>query len=256
MNKILLLTALLLTGLSSSAQYVLDQHNTGFAQNRSIVDNIQSCIQTFTAGMSGALVEVRIDIETGNCPYPIVCNIHDGGPSGNIIATELLTLPINTSRSIQSIAFSIPAIINAGNTYAISLNANCVSGPGYSVWWYKSVNDGYTNGQAYTNNGGTLQPEDSLNDFYFQTYMLAVSGIGEYSTARLSIGPNPATTSLTLRSFSSSDLEICSAGGQVVLAFPDAGMETTLDISGLHAGLYFIRSVNRQGIAVRKFIKL
>ncbi|GAB4136718.1 MAG: hypothetical protein Fur0041_11280 [Bacteroidia bacterium] len=190
-NGILIFTLHFLT-LHAFAQ-TLDQNNTGNNPTRSLVDNIQSCAQTFKAGMSGTLAQVKVDITTENCPYPLICKIMDGAPGSTVLATEVVNIPINTSRSIYTITFTTPPALVSGNTYTIALYANCVSAPGQSIWWYKSVNGAYNNGQAYNMFVTTVQPEDTLNDFYFQTYMSVAQSVSENTGMQIKVAPNPAS---------------------------------------------------------------
>lgn len=237
----LLLSAITLSATQVFAQVTLDQSNTGTSSTRSIVDNLQSCLQTFEAGISGTLNQVKIDIETQNCPYALVCRIYDGLPGSTELTNEVVTVPINTPRNLYTINFSTPANLTAGNTYTIGVYANCISGPGYSIFWYKSVADNYDFGQAYVQNGSTPAAEDSLNDFYFQTYVTPVSGISENSLENVKVFPNPANDIIRLQIDDTKNYtySLVDQTGRIILDEANS-INNTIDVSGIENGYYFV----------------
>lgn len=237
----LLLSAITLSATQVFAQVTLDQSNTGTSSTRSIVDNLQSCLQTFEAGISGTLNQVKIDIETQNCPYALVCRIYDGLPGSTELTNEVVTVPINTPRNLYTINFSTPANLTAGNTYTIGVYANCISGPGYSIFWYKSVADNYDFGQAYVQNGSTPAAEDSLNDFYFQTYVTPVSGISENSLENVKVFPNPANDIIRLQLDGTKNYtySLVDQTGRIILDEANS-INNTIDVSGIENGCYFV----------------
>lgn len=240
---------------SAKAQSTLDQSNTGSSSTRSLVDNIQTCIQTFTAGYTDSLIQVKVDIETENCPYPLLCEILDGGATGNVIASELVNIPINTPRNMYAFTFSMPPPLVSGNVYAIALYANCVSGPGQSIWWYKSVNNAYVNGQAYNRSGTNVQPEDTLNDFYFQTFIPNITGLYENTGDKPVVFPNPASSYLTIETPEKATIEITCIEGQIQKTIKSETKQTTVNVSDLSSGVYILKVKTEKGVAIRKFIK-
>jgi hypothetical protein len=240
-KKFSTLIIVLVVNSLSHAQPSLDQSNIGNNTSKSIVDNLQSCLQTFVAGVSGTLSQVKVDIETQNCPYPLTCSIIDGIPGSPVIVTESINVPINTGRTLYSVNFVSPPSLTAGNTYTIYLSANCISGPGQSIFWYKSVTNAYPNGQAYVMSGSIVQPEDSLNDFYFQTYM-SIASIEEHTIDVVSVYPNPAGNIMFISGLGLSHVvsaSIHNLTGKQISAIHHL-TENLIDISRLGNGIYFL----------------
>lgn len=249
------LLSFVLLSITSSAQALLDQGNIGNNSTKSLVDNIQNCLQTFVPQVNGELTNVKVDLETEDCPYALTCKVYEGSLGTNLIATEIVSIPVNTPRSMHTITFANPPVLTAGNAYTLALYANCVSGPGYSIWWYKSVNDAYTFGQAYNQFGTTIQPEDPLNDFYFQTYMTAASGFAELTSDDIMISPNP-TDHFVLISFNGADnvtYDLLDATGRIIKK-GNFESETKLSTSELNEGIYFIHFHNGVNVVSKKII--
>ncbi|MCX6271436.1 MAG: T9SS type A sorting domain-containing protein [Bacteroidetes bacterium] len=70
------------------------------------------------------------------------------------------------------------------------------------------------------------------------------------------VSPNPATDQLTITIPEKSDIEILDTHGQSVKNIRNAAVQITADISGLAAGMYFIRVKTDKETATKKFIKL
>lgn len=252
MKKLLLICCVTSFFLNVNSQQILDQSNIGVNPTRSLVDNMQNCLQSFVPQISGTLVEVKVDIETEDCPYPLICKIFEGEVGANLLATEIINIATNSPRSMQSIIFATPPELVAGMPYTIALYANCVSGPGYSIWWYKSVNDAYDAGQAYNQWGANTQPEDTLNDFYFQTYMEALWGLDEQNDLDIEIAPVPSNdkTKITMGVNAPTQIQFIDALGRVLNEYSFTN-EMMLETSNLNAGIYFIR-VTQLGLTVNK----
>lgn len=228
-------------GCHSKAQTILDQSNTGSNPTLSLVDALQSNLQTFTPSVSGQLFQISVDIETQNCPYPLICKILEVGNNSTILATELMNVPVFSARSMLLITFSNPPVLIGGKIYAIALYSNCISAPGQSDFWYKSVNDAYENGQAYNQWGSIVQPEDTLNDFYFQTFMLTSSGVVAVDGNSCSIYPNPTSSLLYMESTDQGSVEMYDLKGQLVHNSPLYSGKSSIDLSGLKQGTYVLR---------------
>ena len=249
------LLSFVLLSIASSAQAVLDQSNIGNNSTRSLVDNIQNCLQTFVPQVNGELTNVKVDLETENCPYALTCKVYEGSLGTNLIATEIVSIPVNTPRSMQEITFANPPVLTAGNTYTLALYANCVSGPGYSIWWCKSVNDAYAFGQAYNQFGSTIQAEDPLNDFYFQTYMTAASGFADLTSDDIKISPNPTDHCVSI-SFNGADnvtYDLFDATGRNIKK-GNFYTEMLLSTEELNEGIYYLHLLNGVNIVSKKII--
>lgn len=251
MKKLLTLIFIIIIK-SSHAQFVIDQSNIGSNTTRSRIDNQNTCLQTFTTGNSGELGKITVDIETEDCPYPLVCKILDGGPNGNIIATEFVDIPTFTSRYLHEFIFTSSPFLNQGKEYSIALYSNCIDAPGKSIWWYKSVNNSYLDGEAYNLLGLTLIQEDTLNDFYFQTYFGSSTSIYELQETKTLIYPNPASNNLIIDSRKKPSIEIFSLDGKLILTKKCELISTHIDVSNLAKGVYAIYIKTENGIETRK----
>jgi hypothetical protein len=77
-----------------------------------------------------------------------------------------------------------------------------------------------------------------------------------FNKEQLLIYPNPASHDLNIRSFSSiSKLVLTNSIGQKVLERNVDLEETSLDLSGLNAGIYFVEITNGEGTLIRKIVK-
>lgn len=65
--------------------------------------------------------------------------------------------------------------------------------------------------------------------------------------------PNPATTMLNISADHMSRAELFDAAGHVLVTLPASA--TQMDLSGLSAGIYFVRVVTGQGVTIEKIIK-
>jgi hypothetical protein len=256
MKKHLFILISLIGVFPLKAQIFVDQSNIGTSTTRSLVDNLQTCIQTIKAGSSGLLVTVEVDIETQDCPYPIICSILEGGPSGSILASESISFPVNSEREIREFNFSNPTHFDIGQTYAIALSANCISGPGHSIWWYKSVTNAYSNGQAYNQWGSGIQPEDTLNDFYFKTYLEGTEGLNIISESKPDLHSNPLNGQISLKiSEANAYITIMSITGQLIQNTSIENGEVNLNVSDLTPGIYLLTASTNSRKYVKKFIK-
>jgi hypothetical protein len=109
------------------------------------------------------------------------------------------------------------------------------------------------NGQpyvAYRDNGQTYK----ATVMYFD----APSGVHELNSSQLSIYPNPATNKITFE-FSGATKEnvvsIVNLEGQELITSKISGTTTTVDVSTLTNGFYFVRLTGDNTVCVGKFIK-
>ncbi len=71
----------------------------------------------------------------------------------------------------------------------------------------------------------------------------------------IQIFPNPATTSITIQTPQASTIEIFNLEGQILRTIKQTELKTSIDVSQLPAGIYFIRATSEKGADVRKFVK-
>ena len=105
----------------------------------------------------------------------------------------------------------------------------------------------YSNSAPPFNSKATVEKFDSV-------YI----GINEHSNPGFLIYPDPASTKITVRmpeKLEKGELSILNPSGQICMTNIVSGINTTIDISTLPSGLYFIRLNNDKKVAVGKFIK-
>lgn len=77
-----------------------------------------------------------------------------------------------------------------------------------------------------------------------------------HETTTPSIYPNPATHNITIKTDSTfNKIEVLNFLGQLVISRPEVCNNTTLDVSHLTNGIYFVRVISETGVNVQKFVK-
>jgi len=132
--------------------------------------------------------------------------------------------------------------------------------------WVTIGTAGFSKGQAYGTSlafspsgqpyiafgdGGNL---DKATVMYFD----APAGIIEQKSLPISIYPNPATNIVTVESLEclkESSLNIANISGQPLITLQLSQPKTTLDISSLPSGVYFVRLTSEKSVATGKIIK-
>ena len=126
---------------------------------------------------------------------------------------------------------------NQGATVTISATAN--SGYHFVQW----------------NDGSTQNPRTvtvTANATYVATFEANV-GIDDASLAQVNLYPNPATDKVTLSGLAQqARIDLIDATGRTLATWTSVGEHTTLDISRLSRGNYFLRITDATGIIVRK----
>lgn len=77
------------------------------------------------------------------------------------------------------------------------------------------------------------------------------NGIGDVNAARVKVYPNPATDVVTVRAEALREVSLLDLGGRVLSTTASA----RVDVSGLAAGVYFLRVVTADGVATEKIVK-
>ena len=179
--KVVLATLVAAAAQSWATAAVLDQSFTGANSARLVInDSAASVAQTFTAGVSGTLTWVNIDIYSYWEPsyVPLHVTIHgvtDGSPNNTILGERILTGVSGISLD-QPIGFAQTIPVTAGLQYAIVVDywAEYPSGRALGAWQGSSV-DGYAGGMAFELpwSGQGWTPVPSV-DAHFRTYVQPV----------------------------------------------------------------------------------
>jgi hypothetical protein len=107
--------------------------------------------------------------------------------------------------------------------------------------------------QIYSNKTGCNSPQEVFNNC---PYDLNVQNITSNNT--FSLYPNPTSNLVTIETAVApviSQLSIMNLNGQAVLTHQISEPKTTIDISNLPSGVYFVRVTNERTVEVGKFVK-
>jgi pimeloyl-ACP methyl ester carboxylesterase len=145
---------------------------------------------------------------------------------------------------------------------------NITSMPGGAVVYsYNSIGDSSMASPPISLTAGTynLQIWGNPNETSWQKpydfivkYVPGIESIHAYNNndaPNLSVFPNPVTNILTVKAPPKSQLEICNVEGQQIQAFVAADGKTKIDVSAFPRGVFLIKAINENGIAVMKFVK-
>jgi len=137
--------------------------------------------QTFTAGLTGDLAAVSIDVLSSG-PFSLHIAIHgvtNGLPDSSILGEKTLwtTSDAGVSAPLSLVIdFGAPIYITAGTQYAIVVDYTGSGSPGISQGnWSGASGDPYPDGAAYDTNDesfSTWSPVGSDIDLHFQTYVI------------------------------------------------------------------------------------
>jgi hypothetical protein len=175
--------ALLLVGVSgASAQGTLDQSVTAGSGGGVGVWGTERLGQTFTAGITGTLSQVDLDLLTSLDPAPLSVDIEsvdaNGHPSGTVLAATTVTSSLVPGPTTWvSLPLSDGPIVVAGTRYAIVLADPADPVGGSKIWADEFANPNpYSGGdvQLSGDSGSTWldQPAFSL---LFRTYVESIS---------------------------------------------------------------------------------
>lgn len=176
---VLLAVVLALAAQGARAHGTLDQSNTQSPTGALGVSGSFVKGQTFTAGLSGMLDTVALDLQTSIAPTTVTVGVYTTDASG--LPASLLTSATVAVTSIgvpadptqyTAVSFPTPAVITAGKVYAIVLSN--VQPAGRSVWWQDNGPPStYTRGQEVDSVTGLAGPYlgDSAHSTEFQTFV-------------------------------------------------------------------------------------
>jgi hypothetical protein len=156
----------------------LDQQQTDAGAGK-FVHSTQSVAQTFTAGISGGLDQVDLNLVLpGGTPTAYLSvelrDVSAGAPGGMILASQSVPVSsVSASAAFVSVTFAPPAPVVAGGRYAIVAYTAAPSVNGYG-WTFSSSLDAYAGGGIFvTANSppsGAWTP--ATHDFAFKTYVV------------------------------------------------------------------------------------
>ena len=174
------LLALIAIPVIASGAGTADQSQTSTANaSNTAVANQFWAAQTFTAGVTGSLDHVDLNLSRSTCdPGPLTVQIRttSGGlPTSTVLATA--TLPSSsvssTGPSYVSVPFTQPPPSVSGAQYAIVIG-DLTAPSGCSYTWFGNTGNPYAEGQGElsSSNGESPWTADPTNDFNFVTYVV------------------------------------------------------------------------------------
>jgi hypothetical protein len=147
--------------------------------------------QSFTAGLTGQLTAVRVDVLDSNSSAApnLRISVFDA-PGGVPGSTVLGSITISADHSVigDSVAFSTPIPVIAGQSYLLAVDYPYVApGPGQAQGgWVGRSEGGYARGNSfagnYTNPTTVSWTSNPTHDLFFQTYVIPAPGVpGDYN---------------------------------------------------------------------------
>ena len=131
--------------------------------------------------------------------------------------------------------------VTGGGTYAENsvIELKAFSNPGYHfVQWNDYTTD-------------SIRTVTVTNDMNFTAFFASNVGIDEVNANAIALYPNPASSTVTLTGISGEvEVMVADMNGREVIRTN----ATTLDVSGLAKGAYFVRITTAQAQAIRKLI--
>jgi hypothetical protein len=172
---------LFLGAAASATAGTLDQQQSTVAPMATNAHSTQSVAQTFTAGLSGKLDQVDLNLNmSGSPPVPLIVDLRDvsGGLPGNAILASQMVLSSGVvafpGSGWVSFVFPTPAPVTAGTQYAIVAHSAAVFPQTYA-WSQGMGTDPYAGGAAYMAAPPTapwMPVTIGPPDFAFKTYVV------------------------------------------------------------------------------------
>lgn len=177
----------------------------------------QYVAQTFTAGVTGALTGVSIDVASGDVGelYVRVVGVTNGVPNGTVLGERFLWTPTLEPMSSAPLSYVIsfaPIYVTAGTQYAIVVTYT--GGPTHGTWT-GGEGDPYPGGSVFLGEEYTLTqwtPAQADLDLHFRTFVVTGVPVSDLKIERVSgakkahaceifketyritnLGPDPAT---------------------------------------------------------------
>lgn len=156
----------------------LDQQQTLAPGARGIVST-QSGAQTFTAGRTGLLDQVDLNLAKGGSPGNLTVELRDvaaGVPGAQVLAAASVPasgVPLTAAHAFVAIPFPVPGSVTAGTQYAI-VAYTAASGSDFYYWWDGGPPSPYAGGMEFVPVSSPpvapWNPFPTL-DFAFKTYV-------------------------------------------------------------------------------------
>jgi uncharacterized repeat protein (TIGR01451 family) len=176
-SGVLIAVAILVGAGSASATGALDQRNPGPANGSAACDGACSWAQTFTAGVTGSLDTVQLEIKATGAGGDLLVSIEGTDSTGvpndaSVIATQ--TIPqadvSGAEGNVQTIVFDHPAAVSAGTKYALVVRENSLTSFDYELG---TTDDTYAGGQICFSGPGPWNCSAFSGDLVFATYVTA-----------------------------------------------------------------------------------
>jgi len=90
--------------------------------------------------------------------------------------------------------------------------------------------------------------------YYCNDYVTSVQN-NYFAENNIRIYPNPANDKIEITGLNNGTIEIINVQGQIVKTLNTLGVKTTIDLTKLSGGVYFIKAMTERGATVKKFIK-
>jgi hypothetical protein len=136
----------------------------------------QSDAQTFTAGLTGGLDRVDLDLNNADASAPLtveVRNTSGGAPGSSVLASASVPASsVPSSAGFVEVDFASPAQVVSGTQYAIVAYTADLA-PSVSYNWFASGSNPYSGGALWFDFASppTAWTEDAGFDFAFKTYV-------------------------------------------------------------------------------------
>ncbi len=146
---------------------------------------VKGAAQTFTAGMSGSLSRIELNLARAEFPPDFMTTdgvsleVHATDPGGALLATSVVVpsaaVPVHPAFAWIGFTFAAPASVTAGQTYAIVLPPDVTVNDQFdpTYLWAGTPTDVYANGMAWDRYGvdPTWYPYANGDDRTFRTYV-------------------------------------------------------------------------------------
>ena len=189
-----------LVSTSAAAAGTLDQsqtniNSTGLAIGAAFgsEDQRRSAAQTFTAGRSGDLDRVDLNLRRVATPGSGSCNggsgvtieirtVSAGAPGGSVLAGESLPASSITADTLNFYSFALtnPPVVTAGTQYALvasAPDASCTMGD-FPYSWGGANPGPYSGGTALSKQNSTSSWQQEPGDGGFQTFVASPASTG------------------------------------------------------------------------------